>query len=95
MPNDLDEDAPVLQFLNNLARFEKPMIAAVDGLAVGIGFTMLLHCDFVYVTQQARLIAPFVNLGLVPECGSSKLLVDLIGERRSAEIFLLGKPVSG
>ena len=93
--NEIDEEAPVFKFVQNIATFEKPIIAAVNGLAVGIGLTMLLHCDFVYVTQRAKLIAPFVNLGLVPELGSSKLLVELVGERRAAEILILGNLVSG
>lgn len=91
----IDDDAPVYEFVRLLAKFEKPMIAAVDGLAVGIGFTMLLHCDFVYVTKKSKLIAPFVNLGLVPEAGSTKLLVELIGERAAAEILILGESISG
>lgn len=85
-----DQSAPVYQFVNKLATFKKPMISAVDGLAVGIGLTMLLHCDFVYVTNKTKLIAPFVNLGLVPEAGSTKLLTELIGYKKAAQVFILG-----
>lgn len=91
----INDDAPVFRFIHDLAKFDKPIVSAVDGLAVGIGLTMLLHCDFVYVTERTKLMAPFVNLGLVPELGSSKLLVELIGERRAAEILLLGNSISG
>lgn len=88
------EDSPVFKFIAGLATFEKPMIAAVDGKGVGLGLTMLLHCDFVYLTERASLVAPFVNLGLVPEAGSSLLLPRLIGHARAAEVLLLGEPVS-
>lgn len=88
------EASPVFQFINHLASFEKPMIAAVDGKGIGLGLTMLLHCDFVYLTERAQLVAPFVNLGLVPEAASSLLLPRLIGHARAAEVLLLGEPVS-
>lgn len=91
----LDQTAPVFKFIKKLTLFDKPMIAAVDGLAVGVGFTMLLHCDFVYVTDKTKLIAPFVNLGLVPEAGSTKLLTELVGKRKASEILMLAEPVSG
>lgn len=91
----LDQTVPVFQFIKKLATFKKPLISAVDGLAVGVGFTMLLHCDFVYVTERTKLIAPFVNLGLVPEAGSTKLLTELVGHRKASEIFMLGDAVSG
>ena len=84
------DDAPVYKFVRCVANFNKPLIAAVDGLAVGIGLTLLLHCDFVVITEKAKLMSPFVNLGLVPEFGSSKLLVDLVGLRRASNIFILG-----
>lgn len=92
---EIDEEAPVFQFLHHIATFDKPLIAAVRGLAVGIGLTLLLHCDFVYVADDVKLMAPFVNLGLVPEFGSSKLLVELVGERQAAEILILGNVISG
>lgn len=91
----LTNDAPVYKFVNKLARFEKVMIAAVDGLAVGLGFTMLLHCDFVYMSEKTKLMAPFVNLGLVPEAGSTKLLKELVGQKKTAEILLLGNLLIG
>jgi enoyl-CoA hydratase/carnithine racemase len=76
-----------------LMTFEKPVIAAVNGLAVGIGVTMLLHCDLVYIAEGATLSMPFVNLGLVPEFGSTLLLPAIIGRMRAAEKLLLGRPV--
>jgi enoyl-CoA hydratase/carnithine racemase len=86
-------DSPVFKFIHTIATFEKPLLAAVDGKAIGVGFTMLLHCDFVYCTERAALVAPFVNLGLVPEAGSSLLLPARVGHVRAAEILLLGEPV--
>lgn len=88
------EDSPVFQFLAALRQFEKPLVAAVNGLAVGIGVTMLLHCDLVYARAEAALAMPFVNLGLCPEGGSSLLLPRLIGYPRAAELLLLGEPFS-
>jgi len=90
-----DESAPVFRFIRALAAFEKPIVAAVDGKAVGLGFTMLLHCDFVYVTERAALTTPFVNLGLVPEAASSLILPALVGHRVASEILILGEAVSG
>lgn len=87
-------DSPVGRFLEVLATFEKPMIAAVDGKGVGLGLTMLLHCDLVYLSDRSELVAPFVSLGLVPEAGSSLLLPRLVGHARASEILLLGEPVS-
>ncbi len=74
-------------FLDRLAAFDKPLMAAVNGVAVGIGVTMLLHCDIVYVSDSARLRAPFVSLGIVPEAGSSLLLQLVVGPQRAAEIL--------
>ena len=85
-------DSPVFQFLRALREFDQPVVAAVTGAAVGIGTTLLLHCDFVYVSDEARLAMPFVALGLVPEFASSLLVPQLMGHRRAAEKLLLGDP---
>ena len=85
-------DSPVFQFMRALLEFDKPVVAAVTGAAVGIGTTMLLHCDFVYVSDEARLAMPFVALGLVPEFASSLVVPQLMGHRRAAEKLLLGDP---
>lgn len=87
-----NENAPVLEFLFKLGSVEKPLIAAVQGAAVGVGTTMLLHCDFVYATEKTRFALPFVNLGIVPEAASSYLLPMLAGYQRAAELLLLGEP---
>ncbi len=89
------EDSPVFRFMRALSGCEKPVVAAVSGAAVGIGTTMLLHCDLVYVAEDARLSMPFVSLGLVPEFASSLLLPRLTGRAMAAEKLLLGEPFSG
>ena len=80
-----------IEFLQTLSTAQKPMLAAVEGFAVGIGSTMLLHCDFCYAASSARFRMPFVNLGLTPEGGSSLLLPRIAGHKRAAELLMLGE----
>jgi len=88
-------ESPAFVFMKALMGCEKPVIAAVTGAAIGIGTTMLLHCDFVYVSDEARLAMPFVSLGLVPEFASSLIVPQLMGNARAAEKILLGDPFTG
>jgi len=88
-------DSPTIGFMHTLAACEKPVVAAVTGAAIGIGTTMLLHCDLVYVSDEARLAMPFVSLGLVPEFGSSLLVTRLMGHVKAAEKLLLADPFTG
>ena len=88
-------ETPPFVFMKALLECDKPVIAAVTGAAIGIGTTMLLHCDFVYVSDEARLAMPFVSLGLVPEFGASLVVPQLMGNVRAAEKLLLGEPFSG
>lgn len=89
------QDSPVFQFMQALNGCEKPVVAAVTGAAIGIGTTMLLHCDLVYVADEARLAMPFVSLGLVPEFASSLVVPQLVGRVKAAEKILLGEPFTG
>jgi len=91
LPRDFD-DIPVWRLLRALARNTVPIVAAVQGNAVGIGTTMLLHCDLVVADPSARFLLPFVDLGLVPEAASTLLLPRLAGRRRAARYLLLGEP---
>lgn len=99
--NDIDDfmnrppatpDAPVFDFMRALVACRKPVVAAVTGAAIGIGTTMLLHCDLVYVSDEARLAMPFASLGLVPEFASSLIFPALVGHAKAAEKLLLGDP---
>jgi enoyl-CoA hydratase/carnithine racemase len=85
------ESSEVSQFLESLLNFPKPLIAAVKGNAVGVGTTMLLHCDVVVASPSAKFSMPFASLGLVPEAGSSFLFPQLVGYQRAARIFMTGE----
>ena len=87
-------DKPAPGFIDTLNRFSKPVIAAVSGVAVGVGTTMLLHCDFVYADDTAQFQIPFVQLGVCPEAGASYLLTRLTGHVRAMEWLLLGTSFS-
>ena len=88
----LEPGSPVMQFLEQIHTFSKPLLAAVSGNAVGIGTTMLMHCDVVVSSPTTKFSMPFVNLGLVPEAGSSILFPRLAGYQRASQIFLTGEP---
>jgi enoyl-CoA hydratase/carnithine racemase len=86
------KESPVYRFLRNIASFPKPILAAVSGPAVGIGTTMLFHCDLVIAGDNAAFSMPFVNLGLCPEAASSLLVPQMMGYHRAAEALLMGEP---
>jgi len=83
-----------MQFLIAISEARKPIVAAVNGVAVGVGVTMLLHCDLVYAGSSASFQMPFVNLGLCPEAGSTLLLPRIMGHQRASELLLLGEAFS-
>ena len=85
--------AAAFDFISAIATFDKPLVAAVQGLAVGVGTTMLFHCDLVYAAPDARFVMPFVNLGIVPEAGSSLLAPAVLGHAKAAAMLLLGEPL--
>src|ERR1700756_4291702 len=84
--------SPQSRLINALINFDKPIVAAAQGAAIGGGTTMLTHCDFVYAGESAKFQMPFINLALVPEFGTSVSLPDRIGHLRAAELILLGQP---
>ncbi|SEA31327.1 enoyl-CoA hydratase [Alkalimonas amylolytica] len=92
---ELNQQHPTVRFLYQLAEFPKPIVAAVAGLAIGIGTTALLHCELVYATADTRFQLPFTKLGLCPEAASSLLLPQLIGYHRACEYLLLAEPFDG
>lgn len=89
--NTRDHEKPAATgFIEQLAICQTPMIAAIDGLAIGVGTTMILHCDFAYATPASQFKMPFVDLGLVPEAASSKLVPERLGWKKAAELLMLG-----
>ena len=90
----LEETAPVFRFINGFANLQKPFVAAVEGVAIGVGTTLLLHCELVYAGSAARFALPFANLGLTPEAASSLLLPLRAGHARAAEMLMLGEVFS-
>lgn len=96
MANPWKQDTypPAVRFITTVVHARKPIVAAVHGSAVGVGVTILLHCDLVYAADNAKLMMPFVNLGIVPEAASTVILPSLIGHQRAAELLMLGMPIS-
>lgn len=88
---EMEDLRPVLEFLNLLPKLKKPLIAAVNGLAIGLGTTLLLHCDMVIADQNSEFQLPFINLATCPEAASSLLLPRLVGHQKASELLLLGE----
>lgn len=91
-PDSAQADDPVFGFLGRMAGAKTPLVAAVGGVAVGVGTTMLLHCDLVYAATNAKFMLPFINLAVVPEAASSMLLPQIVGYQCAAELLMLGEP---
>ncbi|RUO35372.1 enoyl-CoA hydratase-related protein [Aliidiomarina sanyensis] len=89
---ELKSDSPVFQFLETIASVDVTLVAGVQGAAIGIGTTLLLHCDLIYAAEGTTFVMPFVDMGLVPEAGSSQLVPLLCGHAKAAELLLLGAP---
>ncbi|MCB1475872.1 MAG: enoyl-CoA hydratase/isomerase family protein [Rhodobiaceae bacterium] len=94
-PRPGDANAPVLRFLKALARATLPIVVGAEDVAVGIGFTLMLHCDAVLVSPDCRISAPFVDLALVPEAATTRLLPARIGHVRASELYMLGERIDG
>lgn len=90
----VNNDAPVFRFIQTIATLKKPLVAAVNGPAVGIGTTLLLHCELVYAARSATFQMPFVSMGLCPEAGSSLVLPQIVGYQRAAQLLMLGDKFS-
>lgn len=90
---ELRPDSPVFQFLSTISSVQVTVVAAVQGAAVGIGTTLLLHCDLVYAAEGTQFVMPFVDMGLVPEAGSSQLVAALCGHAKAAELLLLAEQI--
>lgn len=91
---ELDQNHPTVRFLNKVSQMSKPLIAAVAGPAIGIGTTVLLHCDYVVAANNSRFQLPFAQLGVCPELASSKLLTELVGHQKAFELLTFGEPFS-
>lgn len=90
-----DAELNALAFLQLLGDYPKPIVAAVTGSGVGLGLTLLLHCDLVYIVEHAKLVAPFVDLSLIPEAGSTLLLTQKIGYQRAFDVLVMGEKITG